>query len=593
MRGAFTATDADEWCDRRLLARMHRHTRDKQRADIQPVPPAQFMRFLFRWHQLASERRATSGAKARRAWPTRCASSKATPRRRRRGKTTCWPRACRTTSRRCSTSCAPPAAWCGGGRRDSERGAAQTGPIRGTPIVLRERDALAHWQQAAGATARRRSAAVEQGACGARRAARARRQLLRRPAARRRPARRADRTGAGRAGGAGPGHLRHLRRPARAGDAGRQAPQAAAPPPGPRPDRRRRPLVADAPLARARSTCRARWPSRTSSTSRACCCAATAWCFASCSSARTACRRGATCTTCTAGSKRAARCAAGASSAASRASSSRCPRPPRRCARSARDDGPRARVDLGGRSAQPGRHRDAGREDAAAGRQPRCCSKAACRSPCKPAARCATSPRSTNGAQWEAKNLLIRKQRPGSFVDDGRSWRSSSSGDRPVKTTDQHFAATGCRRGASTVRSSRCADTAHGGARLVPGSHAHGHLAYRRLRRRARGAAGDHRRAGAGDLVDPSAPQPDPGVRVRRADRDHAAVDRRPVARRRGGRQPRRDPRERPLLRRADRRDRRRGTACTSRPFCGRTACSGSVWPMRFAAARAPACRCA
>ena len=137
--------------------------------------------------------------------------------------------------------------------RPSDSSEAQrSGPIRGTPIVLAERDTLPHWQQAAGATAPRRSAAVEQGPCGARGAAHARRQLLQRPAARRRPARRADRTGVGRAGGAGPRHLRQLRRLARAGDAGRQAQQAPAPPSGPRPDRRRRPLVADA-AARARA----------------------------------------------------------------------------------------------------------------------------------------------------------------------------------------------------------------------------------------------------------------------------------------------------------------------------------------------------
>ena len=88
MRGAFTAAGAAEWCDRRLLARIHRGTRDKLRAEFQPVPPAQFMRFLFRWHQLADsegdERRDGEGG-----WPTCCASSKAMRRRPRPGKRTC------------------------------------------------------------------------------------------------------------------------------------------------------------------------------------------------------------------------------------------------------------------------------------------------------------------------------------------------------------------------------------------------------------------------------------------------------------------------------------------------------------------------
>jgi ATP-dependent Lhr-like helicase len=73
----FTAPDSEEWCDRRLLARMHRMTRDKLRADFQPVPPAQFMRFLFRWHQLAGadgeadERREGRSRPGRRAAPAR------------------------------------------------------------------------------------------------------------------------------------------------------------------------------------------------------------------------------------------------------------------------------------------------------------------------------------------------------------------------------------------------------------------------------------------------------------------------------------------------------------------------------------------
>jgi ATP-dependent helicase Lhr and Lhr-like helicase len=57
MRGGFSAPTAQEWCDRRLLARIHRYTRDRQRAAVQPVAPAQYLRFLFRWHRLAGEER--------------------------------------------------------------------------------------------------------------------------------------------------------------------------------------------------------------------------------------------------------------------------------------------------------------------------------------------------------------------------------------------------------------------------------------------------------------------------------------------------------------------------------------------------------
>ncbi|MGH8446322.1 MAG: helicase-related protein, partial [Solimonas sp.] len=42
-----------EWCERRRLARIHRHTRDRKRAEFAPVPPAALMRFLFSWQGLA------------------------------------------------------------------------------------------------------------------------------------------------------------------------------------------------------------------------------------------------------------------------------------------------------------------------------------------------------------------------------------------------------------------------------------------------------------------------------------------------------------------------------------------------------------
>jgi ATP-dependent Lhr-like helicase len=41
-----------EWCDRALLARIHRYTLNRLRAEIEPVTPADFMRFLFKWQHL-------------------------------------------------------------------------------------------------------------------------------------------------------------------------------------------------------------------------------------------------------------------------------------------------------------------------------------------------------------------------------------------------------------------------------------------------------------------------------------------------------------------------------------------------------------
>ena len=54
LRGAFTpdAASGVEWCDRRLLARIHRYTLNRLRAEIEPVTPADFMRFLFAWQHV-------------------------------------------------------------------------------------------------------------------------------------------------------------------------------------------------------------------------------------------------------------------------------------------------------------------------------------------------------------------------------------------------------------------------------------------------------------------------------------------------------------------------------------------------------------
>jgi ATP-dependent Lhr-like helicase len=41
-----------EWCDRSLLARIHRYTLNRLRAEIEPVSPADFMRFLFKWQHV-------------------------------------------------------------------------------------------------------------------------------------------------------------------------------------------------------------------------------------------------------------------------------------------------------------------------------------------------------------------------------------------------------------------------------------------------------------------------------------------------------------------------------------------------------------
>jgi ATP-dependent Lhr-like helicase len=58
LRGRFTpGTDALEWCERRLLARIHRYTIRTLRAEIEPVSSADFVRFLLDWQGVTREPR--------------------------------------------------------------------------------------------------------------------------------------------------------------------------------------------------------------------------------------------------------------------------------------------------------------------------------------------------------------------------------------------------------------------------------------------------------------------------------------------------------------------------------------------------------
>jgi ATP-dependent Lhr-like helicase len=52
LRGRFTSRGAEEFCARRLLARIHGYTRKRQRSEIEPVNARDFMRFLLRWQHV-------------------------------------------------------------------------------------------------------------------------------------------------------------------------------------------------------------------------------------------------------------------------------------------------------------------------------------------------------------------------------------------------------------------------------------------------------------------------------------------------------------------------------------------------------------
>ncbi|MCY1504843.1 DEAD/H associated [compost metagenome] len=54
LRGRFTpGAKEEEWCERHLLARIHRYTVKRLRREIEPVERADFMRFLFDWQRVA------------------------------------------------------------------------------------------------------------------------------------------------------------------------------------------------------------------------------------------------------------------------------------------------------------------------------------------------------------------------------------------------------------------------------------------------------------------------------------------------------------------------------------------------------------
>jgi ATP-dependent Lhr-like helicase len=53
LRGSFTPGAGQEWCNRRVLARIHRLTLGRLRREIEPVTTADFLRFLSRWQHVA------------------------------------------------------------------------------------------------------------------------------------------------------------------------------------------------------------------------------------------------------------------------------------------------------------------------------------------------------------------------------------------------------------------------------------------------------------------------------------------------------------------------------------------------------------
>jgi ATP-dependent Lhr-like helicase len=154
MRGRFSSGQEEEWCDRRLLVRIHRHTRDRKRSEIQAVPPAEFMRFLFRWQRVLADgqderREGEAGLLA----VLRELEGFAVP-------AGAWERdilpvRVRAYSRHdLDKLCAAGRiVWCRPVGATAGESAPAAGPVRSTPITLVARETLAHWQKRGAATA--------------------------------------------------------------------------------------------------------------------------------------------------------------------------------------------------------------------------------------------------------------------------------------------------------------------------------------------------------------------------------------------------------------------------------------------------------
>ena len=142
-RAATAAGDETEWCERRLLARIHRRTLNRLRAEIEPVTSADFVRFLTRWQRVDADTRVEGpegllallelleGYEApAAAWETSILPA------RMREYDPAWLDALCLSGR---------AAW---GRRTPAAAGRRGGPVRATPITLAPRASFATWLDA-------------------------------------------------------------------------------------------------------------------------------------------------------------------------------------------------------------------------------------------------------------------------------------------------------------------------------------------------------------------------------------------------------------------------------------------------------------
>jgi ATP-dependent Lhr-like helicase len=147
LRGRFTPGMGEtEWCERRLLARIHRSTLDRLRREIEPVAQADFVRFLLSWQRVDPDSRAEGPESlaalvaqlegfeaAAAAWEGEILPA------RMKEYDPAWLDALCLAGRSVWGRALPPDA----------SGSRKTGPVRSTPIALLPRQRLRHWREAA------------------------------------------------------------------------------------------------------------------------------------------------------------------------------------------------------------------------------------------------------------------------------------------------------------------------------------------------------------------------------------------------------------------------------------------------------------
>ncbi|HJW45926.1 MAG TPA: ATP-dependent DNA helicase, partial [Lysobacter sp.] len=151
MRGRFSSSantpgaTREEWCERHLLARIHRYTIGKLRREIEPVEPRDFMRFLFDWQRVSKATRvsgpeALAGVLAQlegfeapaAAWEGELLPARVSD------YSISWLDDLCTAGR---------IAWTRLRGATSDSGSTRTAPVRATPIVLLPRRHLPQWTQ--------------------------------------------------------------------------------------------------------------------------------------------------------------------------------------------------------------------------------------------------------------------------------------------------------------------------------------------------------------------------------------------------------------------------------------------------------------